>query len=44
MTHDSWLNKEDIEENMPEVLAMYRNTLANAAFQLGDNHLLNQSC
>ena len=31
MTHDSWVTKEEIEENAPEVLAIYRNTLANAA-------------
>ena len=31
MTHDSWVNKEDITENVPEVLAIYQNTLANAA-------------
>ena len=31
MTHDSWVTKEDIKENAPEVLATYRNTLANAA-------------
>ena len=31
MTHDSWVRKEEIEETAPEVLATYRNTLANAA-------------
>ena len=31
MTHDSWVTKEDIEENVPEVLATYQNTLENAA-------------
>ena len=31
MTHNTWINKEDIEENVPEVLAIYRNTLVNAA-------------
>ena len=31
MTHDSWVNKEDIEENVLEVLLIYQNTLANTA-------------
>ena len=31
MTHNSWVAKEDIEQNEPEALAMYRNTLVNAA-------------
>ena len=31
ITHNSWVNKEDIKENAPEVLATYRNTLANAS-------------
>ena len=31
MTHDSWVTKEDIEENAQKVLATYRNTLVNAA-------------
>ena len=31
ITHNRWVTKEDIEENAPEVLAMYQNTLANAA-------------
>ena len=31
MTYDSWVNKADIEENAPEVLAMYQNNLVNAA-------------
>ena len=31
MTHDSWVKKEDIEENAAEVLAIYQNTLLNVA-------------
>ena len=31
MTHNSWVTKEDIKENVLEVLATYQNTLANAA-------------
>ena len=31
MTHNSWVAKEDIERNEPEALAMYQNTLVNAA-------------
>ena len=31
MAHDSWVKKEEIEENAPQVLATYQNTLANAA-------------
>ena len=31
MTHDSCVKKVDIEENAPKVLAIYQNTLANAA-------------
>ena len=30
MTQNSWVTKEDIEENVPEVLATYKNTFANA--------------
>ena len=30
MTHDSWVTKEDIEEHVPEVLAMCNETLVNA--------------
>ena len=30
MTHDSWITKKDTEQNAPEVLETYRNTLANA--------------
>ena len=30
MTHDSWANKKDIEENVPKLLAIYQNTLVNA--------------
>ena len=42
MTYDSWVNKENIEKNAPEVLAMYKNTLANTAkcmLQSNDNDL-----
>ena len=31
MTHNSWVTKKEIEENAPEVLAMYCNTLENAS-------------
>ena len=30
MTHDSWVNKEDIDKKVPEVLPTYQNTLMNA--------------
>ena len=29
MTHDSWVTKENIKENVPEVLETYQNTLEN---------------
>ena len=31
ITHNSWVTKNSIEKNAPEVLAISKNTLANAA-------------